>query len=256
MRSFLRPGLQILFFMVAAASLLLAGYLLQPLTATVSAKWIGLLAALYLGLAGLAWVQGRFWIAPLWKLAGKRLRIIWIVSAVLLGIMCFLLLTPAGLAVLEKFPIFAPVEQVEVRVALEGDQAITIQRIKINNRQVPSASISLFGEWQSDGLELSTTDSTASLVITDRVPHSLEIAFLRSPDAGQAIVSWAGQQQRIDLRSSIGQGAVYSFIFDRSLLPPATVWIRLLTLPAWFEIALAACGVLYALRLMDEKRRA
>ncbi len=249
MRTFLRSALLVLILAVASASLLLAGYLLQPLTAQASAKWIGLFAALYLGLAGLAWVQARFWIAPLWKAAPKRLRVTWAASAALLGMACFALLTPAGLPVLEKFPVFAPLEQVEVRVALEDGETVTIERIKVNNRQVAPSSLTLQGNWQPDGLAWRTADATASVVLRERIPHSVEIAFLRSPGAGQVVVTWAGQQEQIDLRSSTVQGAIYTFSFDRAALPAMTVVLRLLTLPGWLGAALAACGALFASRL-------
>ncbi len=42
-------------------------------------------------------------------------------------------------------------------------------------------------------------------------------------------------------------------MFERSKLPPETTWLRLLTLPAWLGIALAACGALFAAKLMDGK---
>ncbi len=254
MRISLRSGLLFLIVALLAASLLQAGYLFQPLTAQASAKWIGLFAALYLGLAVFTWLQVRFWIAPLWKAAQNRLRMIWIGSAVLLGLTFFGLLAPAGVPVLEKFPLFAPWEQLEVRPELENGQSLVIQRIKVVNRQVLSSSLTLQGTWQVDGPVLRTTDTTASVILKDRIPYSVDIAFLRSPDAGQAVVTWAGQQKRIDLRLNTERGKIYTFSFDRSNLPPVIAWLRLLALPGWLGIAFAACGALFIARMNVENK--
>jgi hypothetical protein len=245
MRTVLRSLPTIFLYALPPASLLLLVYLFQPYTAQVSLKWIGVLAALSLGFLSLTWVQVRFWIAPLWRLARNREKIIWIILAIALGALCFSFFTPARILILEKFPLFAPWERLEVRPLLATGENLSIQRIKIYQRQVPSSSLSLQGAWKSPGLSLSTTDPAASLTLTAHVPREVDILFQRSPDAGRAVVSWAGKQESIDLKSDEMQGTVYTFNFNREKLPPATSWIRLLTLPAWIGIAFAATGVLF-----------
>ena len=132
-----------------------------------------------------------------------------------------------------------------MRPVLGPGEDLTIQRIKITDRQVESSSLSLEGVWQPDGVELRTADLEARLVLTARIPFSVDIAFLHSPSAGQAIVTWAGRQEQIDLRAEAALMKVYTFDFERAQLPLATLWIRLLTLPAWIGVAFAACGVLF-----------
>jgi len=96
MKIFLRSTPTLFVYSFVSASLLLMGYLLQPSTAQGSAKWIGLFAVLFAALASLTWLQARYWVAPLWKTARKRQRIVWAATAVLLGLACFALLTPPG----------------------------------------------------------------------------------------------------------------------------------------------------------------
>jgi hypothetical protein len=245
MRAILRSSPTFLLYSLLPASLLLLGYLLQPFTAQASMKWVAAFSAAYLGLIGLTWLQRRFLLALLWENASHRRRMVWTAAAVLLGSLCFVLLTPGRAVVLEKLPIFAPQEQLEVRPALEAGESLTIQRIKIGLRQVPSASISLKGMWQSQGLLLYTSDPQARLTLTEHVPDGINLNLLCSPDAGRAVVSWAGRQEWIDLRCEVKKEAVYTFNFDRDGLPPATLGMRLLALPAWLGIAFAASGVLF-----------
>jgi len=245
MKTFLHSVPVVLLYSLFPANLLLLAYLLQPVTAQASTKWIGLFCVLYLGLALLTWLQARFWVTPLWGIASRRERITWSAAAALLGALCFVLLTPTRLLILEKFPLFAPQERLEIRPMLEQGENLTIQRIKLGSRQVLSSSISLQGAWQSEGLLLSTSDPGAYLLLSTRIPHEVNIVFGQSANAGRVVVSWAGKQETIDLHAGTNQEAGYSFNFDRAELPAVTLWIRLLTIPAWFGIALAASKVLF-----------
>jgi hypothetical protein len=222
----------------------LLSYLLQPVAAEISVKWISLGIGLYAGMVGFTWLQMQFWIAPVWKIARRDEKMRWSAVAVVLGLLCFTLLTPANIQVLEKFSFLAPEERLVVRPLIaSAREAVSIQRIKPNQRQVSSSSIHLEGIWQADGHLLRTDDSEALLTLTARVPHTVTIVFLRSPTAGKVEVTWAGRREMIDLRSDTPDEAVYSFEFDRTHPPAVTSLIRWLTLPAWLVTAFAVYAV-------------
>ncbi len=230
---------------VLPVNVLLLGYLLQPVTAQGSWKWLAIFAFFYLGLAIFIRMQAYYWIAPLWGRISNTMKTAWCAIAFLLALLSWGLLTPTSQAILEKFPGLAPEERLEIRLLPGQGSKLSVQRVKIGQRQIESRWITLHGDWQSSGYALTTFEPAAYLTLQARVPREVRVVFLRSSEAGKVLVTWGGKEQIIDLYAPENQEVQYIFRYDRPDGAPAMTWIRLLTLPAWFGIALAAMSVLF-----------
>lgn len=248
MRAFHKVSFLLVAYLLVPASLLAQLYFLQPYVLRLSPRWAAIVLVLLLLIEVFLWVQYRYILLPAWKSQTGRGKVLYAAFSGILALLLLIYASPNMTAVMEKFPHLAPVERLELRPVLDSaSSTVEIKEVMIGKSRIATADLKLTGAWDETENRLRTSDPGAALIAEGNVPRYIRIKFWHSPSSGRFLVRWDGKIKEIDLSESEPWGGYFDFSFDPSqrVEPPVSRWIRLLTLPGWFCLALFALSPFY-----------